>query len=218
MHDRRVLKPRLLNGHSKMKDRLLFHLRPDDGPTSTLEGASKSLSAPPKGVPTTPDKVPDSPTTTIEEPRLLTSTCIHSSSPSSVTVGFKEGVVHVYHREDGEGNGRPGCEEEGWKRSVLHPTRALLTNSSEPSVVAPDITCVALSPAGDMLAAGTSDGFVFVSKVSHGWCCAVWVNGRSHCSCIDSWVPASTTSAVAGTSLFPSRFSCDLKSVLIATM
>lgn len=173
---RRVLKARLLNGHSKMKDRLLFHLRLGDSPSSALEDADKRLSAPAKkGLPTTSDKVLDTTTTTTtEEPRLPTSTCIHSSSPSCVAVGFAEGVVHVYHREDGKGNGRPGCEEEEeWKRSVLHPTRALLTSSSEPSVVAPDITCVALSPAGDMLAAGTSDGFVFVSKVSRGWCCAV---------------------------------------------
>lgn len=199
MHDRRVLKARLLNGHGKMKDRLLFHLRLGDSLTSTLEGDSKRLSAPPKGVPTTSNRVLDSTTTTIEEPSLLTSTCIHSSSPSSVAVGFKEGVVHVYHREDGEGNGGPGCEEEEWKRSVLHPTRALLTNRSEPSRVAPDITCVALSPAGDMLAAGTSDGFVFVSKVSHRWCCAVWVTGRSLFCCIPLWVLASaaTTSIVS---------------------
>ena len=164
-----------------MKYRLLFHLRLGDSPSPKLEDVGKRLTAPTQGSPTPSNKVNNSTTITIEEPRLLTSTCIHSSSPSSVAVGFEEGVVHVYHREDGEGNGKLGCEEEKWKRSVLRPTRALPTNSSKPSAVAPDITCVSLSPAGDMLAAGTSDGFVFVSKVSREWCCAVWMSDRSHC-------------------------------------
>ncbi|CAN0405635.1 unnamed protein product, partial [Laminaria digitata] len=109
----RVLKARSLDGHSKMKDRLLFHLRLGDSPSPRLEDAGKRLTAPAKGLPTAPDKVLDSSsntTTTTEGPRLLNSTCIHSSSPFSVAVGFERGVVHVYHRVESEGNGRPGCE------------------------------------------------------------------------------------------------------------
>ena len=172
----RVLKARLLDGHRKMRDRLLFHLSLVDGPGSSLEHADKRLSAvPTTGLPTTADsKVVDNDTTTaaaaaIKAPSQLSSTCIHSSSPATVAIGFKQGVVHVYRREASEDNGKPGCKEEEWKRSVVYPTRALSPTSSAPSGVPPDITCVALSPGEDMLAVGTSDGFVFVSQVSCEW-------------------------------------------------
>lgn len=98
-----------------------------------------------------------------EEAQRLICTCIDSSSPCCVVVGFKRGVVHVYNRlSRADGDGFLGFEEERWKHAALYPTRALTNNDS--SVVPPDITCVQRGPNG-MLAVGTADGFVFVTQV-----------------------------------------------------
>lgn len=164
------------NDTRRMRERDLFHLRlgdsssprvqygmrkmlpkeqqPDDStakgnPLSSLASSAEQLAAKPRvrsrgGVP-------------------LKCTCIHSSSSSTIAVGFDRGVVHIYHRYGSDDDDRRSSEEERWKRSVLYPTRA---KSSSPSATVPDISCVSLSPGGGMLAVGTSDGFVFVTQVS----------------------------------------------------
>lgn len=144
-----------------MRERILFHLRLGDSSCPRRGHVQRESSSPIEGLPATSAQVATSPN---EEAHLLTCTCVHSSSPSCVVVGFEKGVVHVYHREGCSENARQVCEEEKWKRSVLYPTLALSSSPNGLPVV-PDITCVSVSPSGDRLAVGTSDGFVFVTQV-----------------------------------------------------
>lgn len=150
-----------------MKERLLFHLRLGDS-SLRLENSAKSNAAPSEGL------TESNRTGKYNEAKQrgnhcesLICTCIHSSSSSSVVIGFEAGVVHLYDRlpDDGVG-GSPSCEEEKWQRFVLYPTKAL--NAVDPissPPAAPDITCVQRGPGGT-LAVGTSNGFVFVTQVS----------------------------------------------------
>lgn len=160
-----------------MKERLLFHLRLGDSSSpqpvrrKSLIGVDSSAA-----IWSAPGLLQGS-ADHDEEPPLVC-TCVHSSSSSAVAVGFERGVVHVYHRQEesqaygrsSSSNSRRGSEEEKWGRVVLYPTRAL-SGSASPiesplAAVPPDITCVAVSPIGDKLAVGTSDGYVFVTQVS----------------------------------------------------
>lgn len=164
-----------------MKERLLFHLRLGDSSTPPLAKRKSLIGVESASIWSAPGLL--QPEGVDEEPPLVC-TCVHSSSSSAVAVGFERGVVHVYHRQEdlpAYGRSRRGSsEEEKWRRLVLYPTRALGTASTSPIVsptpaLPPDISCVAVSPGGEKLAVGTSDGFVFVTQVS--W--VSWVGGIS---------------------------------------
>ncbi|CAM9740648.1 unnamed protein product, partial [Hapterophycus canaliculatus] len=157
-----------------MKERLLFHLRLGDSSSPRLARRKSLIGAERASIWSSPSLLQDEGsggTPEQEEPPLVC-TCLHSSLSSTVAVGFKRGVVHVYHRKqvlDAYGRSRRGSEEEKWKRSVLYPTRSLGGAAASPiespsSTLPPDITCVAIAPGGDRLAVGTSDGFVFVTQ------------------------------------------------------
>lgn len=145
-----------------MKERHLFYLRLANSWSPRLEQATRKA---PDPIERLSSSLGGRSSAAVTDGRLLC-TCIHSSSPSCVAVGFTKGVVHVYRRTECDGaSGRQDREEEKWKRAVLYPTRALSGSPNAASTV-PDITCVSLSPGGDMVAVGTSDGFVFVTQVS----------------------------------------------------
>lgn len=159
-----------------MKERLLFHLRLGDSSSPRLARRKSLIGAERASIWSTPSLLQDQGSgaiTTEQDEPPLECTCVHSSLSCAVAVGFKRGVVHVYHRQeglDGYSRGRRGSEEEKWKRSVLYPTRSLGGVAASPiespsSTLPPDISCVAIAPGGDKLAVGTSDGFVFVTQV-----------------------------------------------------
>lgn len=154
-----------------MKERLLFHLRLGDSSSPPFSRRRSLIGVESASIWSAPGLL--QPEGVDDEPPLVC-TCVHSSLSSAVAVGFERGVVHVYHRQESVqayGRSSRGSEEEKWGRLVLYPTRALGSGSTSPIVspsaaVPPDITCVAVSPSGDKLAVGTSDGFVFVTQVS----------------------------------------------------
>lgn len=165
-----------------MKEQVLFHLRLE-GITAT---AAESTLNPQNGV--TPSRPqPSLLLTAISTPsknsnsgscsrssnadvrRTTLCTCIDSSSPTCVVVGFERGLVHIFDRVLLPGNGSLNfeqdehrCEEERWRHTAVYPTRALGGNHA--SLEPPDITCVQRGPDG-MLAVGTANGFVFVTQV-----------------------------------------------------
>lgn len=159
-----------------MKERLLFHLRLGGSSSPRLARRKSLIGAERASIWSSPSLLHDEGSGAIpaEEETPLVCTCVHSSLSCAVAVGFKRGVVHVYHRQEGldyYGRSRRDREEEKWKRSVLYPTRSLGGVAASPiespaSTLPPDITCVAIAPGGDKLAVGTSDGFVFVTQVS----------------------------------------------------
>lgn len=164
----------LVKPYGGMKERLLFHLRLGDSSSPPLAKRKSLIGVESASIWSASGLLqPDG----VDEEAPLVCTCVHSSSSSAVAVGFERGIVHVYHRQEDlpEYGRRRGSEEEKWRRLVLYPTRALGSSSTSPidspsAAVPPDITCVAVSPAGDKLAVGTSDGFVFVTQVSWvGW-------------------------------------------------
>ena len=147
-----------------MEERVLFHLRQSSPGKDHVDGDS----------PTVGSKDSSSAVTT-DSGRALVCTCIHSSSASTFAVGFKHGLVHVYRRVPSGGDVkdddcRHHCEDGIWRRSIVEPTKALNSGKSGPQAAAaslpPDITCLAVSPIDDMMAVGTSDGYVFVMPVS----------------------------------------------------
>lgn len=156
-----------LDDQSRMKDRVLFHLRLGDS-SLRLGKSAKSTTAPSEGLPesTRTGKYNEAKQRGRQYESLIC-TCIHSSSSSSVAIGFEAGVVHLYDRLPDKGvGGSPNLEEEKWQRSVLYPTKALnVVDPISSPPAAPDITCVQRGPGG-MLAVGTSNGFVFVTHVS----------------------------------------------------
>ncbi|CAM9352115.1 unnamed protein product [Scytosiphon promiscuus] len=185
-----------------MKERLLFHLRLGDSSSPRLARRKSLIGAERASIWSTPSLLQDDGSGAIatEEEPPLECTCVHSSLSCAVAVGFKRGVVHVYHRQEGvgvPGRGRRGSEEEKWKRSVLYPTRSLGGVAASPiespsSTMPPDITCVAIAPGEDRLAVGTSDGFVFVTQAppppsdstcpggSTGWARGAGFHHKSH--------------------------------------
>lgn len=149
-----------------MKSRVLFHLRLGGSSSSSSNPQAALTGLDPQALGVNCTSRTATPTTRTPSLRC---TCLHSSSPSSVAIGFERGVVQVFHRKE-QGvereSKRQDCEEEGWIRSVLYPITALGGAGPNGTLLAvPDITCIAVSLSGEMLAVGTSDGFVFVTQV-----------------------------------------------------
>ncbi|CAM9856075.1 unnamed protein product, partial [Choristocarpus tenellus] len=95
------------------------------------------------------------------EPELVCS-CMDTSSPSSIVLGFNAGEVHVYHRLRGADDRQNWHQAMGTK-TVHHPLRGIISPIESP----PNITCVKMSSAR-MLAVGTSSGIVAIQQFAHG--------------------------------------------------
>lgn len=164
-----------------MKERVLFHLRPEVSrsprflPTANgakANAAERNGSSTGEGA--LPSDIPNAlPTSYRDVSRgeangtassQLACTCMDSSSESCVVVGFERGLVAVYDRERVLPlvGGADVCslEEEKWRRTTVYPPDIVASPLNPPA----DITCVQMGPSG-MLAVGTSDGIVFVKQV-----------------------------------------------------
>lgn len=181
-----------------MKERVLFHLRLEvsrsprflptaDGAKATAarrNGSSTGEGAVSSDIPNA------SPTSSRDKSRENSSdtatcrpvcTCMDSSSESCVVVGFERGLVHVYDRETvlPQAGGADVCtlEEEKWRRTAVYPPDVVTSPIKRPA----DITCVQMGPSG-MLAAGTSDGVVFVKQVhDSAGCCVALLSPTATC-------------------------------------
>lgn len=166
-----VVRPSELDDQSRMKERTLFHLRLGDS-SPRLDNLRRNTTVVPSEA--LPENTEDGNSNEAKQQggagdhsESLVCTCIHSSSASSVAIGFEAGVVHLYDRlPDDGGGGSQSCEEERWKRSVLYPTKSLnaVVDPISSPPAPPDITCLQRGPGG-MMAVGTSNGFVFVTQV-----------------------------------------------------
>lgn len=151
-----------------MEERVLFHLRLPSLGEDDVDGKSQA----------SPETAfNNSGTSTSDHGSALICTSIHCSSDSTVAVGFKHGLVHIYRRvlsnDDRDDDDRHNLEGARWCLTVVEPTTALTSGRSVSSTasLSPDVTCLAVSPFGDMLALGTSNGYLFVMPVSR--CAAV---------------------------------------------
>lgn len=146
-----------------MEERVLFHLRLPSLGEDDVDGKSQA----------SPETAfNDTSTSITDQESALICTSIHCSSASTVAVGFKHGLVHIYRRvlsnDDRDDNDRHDSEEARWCLTVVEPTTVLTSGRSvsSTSFLSPDVTCLAVSPVGDLLALGTSNGYIFVMPVS----------------------------------------------------